>query len=283
MCSLASSQPTGYTPSGNCDWIKLLTIALPVSLLAAFGLSAALMEALFGGFYFFIVVPAVAGLLLGVAAAWLFRFAHCRNPYLAAVLGVLLGSVMFLGYFHFCFVYRAGWPWLARIDMLPHVIQHRMNNDIIKDAHDVGNRNPKPAPVMNWIWFAADWGFAAFCCAGVAFAGARRAYCENCMRWMVRKKATTAPGNAAAYVAAINAKQIAALPESPLTQVKKGSAVSQFEVEYCPGQADQADVCPIYLTAKEIVQGQKKTVVIARQIPLTVDELAELSTKLNFA
>jgi hypothetical protein len=277
-----SAQSAGYTPSGKCDWLKLLTIALPISLLAAFALSTAMMLAFVGGFYFFIVVPAVAGLLVGAVAAGTFRFAHCRNPYAAAVLGFFLGTIMFLGYFHFHFVYHVGLRGLTRIDMLPRFIEAHMNHDIIKDMHDVRNRNQKPAPVMNWIWFAGDWLIAACLCGGVTFAAARRAYCENCQRWMVRKKAATAPGNAASVMAAISAKQIASLPEWPETKIKNGATASQFEVEYCPGQMEQADVCPIYLTAKEIVQGQKKSVVVARQIQLSVDELAELSKKLRF-
>jgi hypothetical protein len=282
MSSVNPAESTGYAPSGKCDWLKLFTIALPFSLLAAFVLSACMMLAFVGGFYFFIVVPAVAGALLGAVAAGAFRFAHCRNPYAAAVLGFLLGTIMFLGYFHFHFVHNVGLRGLTRIDVLPRFIEARMNHDIIKDMHDVGNRNQKPAPVMNWIWFAADWMIAACLCAGIAFAAARRAYCENCQRWMVRKKAATVPGNAARVVAAISAKQIASLPEWPAAKVKSSATASQFEVEYCPGQVEQADVCPIYLTAKEVVQGQKKSVVVARQIPLTVEELAELSSKLRF-
>jgi hypothetical protein len=148
--------------------------------------------------------------------------------------------------------------------------------------HDVGNRKPQPVPVMNWIWFAGDWLFAAGACAGVAFAGARRAYCENCMRWMVRKKATGPAGRARAVVAAIAAQQIASLPDLSAAQVKSGTLASQYELEYCPGQPEQATVCPIYLTAKEIVKGQNKNVVVARQLPLTVEELAELAKKLTF-
>jgi hypothetical protein len=283
MSSVTNSQSVGYTPSGKCDWLKLFTIALPFSLLAAFALAVGLMLAFVGGFYFFIVVPAVAGLLLGAVAAGAFRFAHCRNPYAAAVLGFLLGTIMFLGYFEADFVHRFGWRALTRMDALPNfIIKVRMNHDVIKDMHDVGNRNPKPAPVMNWVLFAADWMIAACLCAGVTFAAARRAYCENCQSWMVRKKAATAPGNASCVVSAIAAKQIASLPDWPDAKVKSGATASQFEVEYCPGKVEQSDVCPIYLTAKEVVQGQKKSVVVARQIQLSVEDLAELSKKLSF-
>jgi uncharacterized membrane protein len=100
------SQPAGYQPSGKCDWLKMLTIALPLSLLAACLLSVVLMLVFLWGFYFFLIVPAFAGLLLGGAAAVLFRYAHCRNPHVALALGLLLGTIMFLGYYHAHFADR---------------------------------------------------------------------------------------------------------------------------------------------------------------------------------
>src|SRR5262249_27396553 len=148
MSSVTSTPSAGYTASGQCDWLKLLTIALPVSLLAAFALAAALMMAFIEGFYFFIVVPLIAGALLGAVAAGTFRFAHCRSPYAAAVLGFLLGTIMFLGYFHADFVHRVGWRGLNRIDLLPRFIEARMNHDVIKDMHDVRNRKQRPIPAM---------------------------------------------------------------------------------------------------------------------------------------
>jgi hypothetical protein len=284
MSNASLPRSPGYRPSGKCDWLKLLTIAVPFSLLAACALSVVLMEVFVGGFYFFLIVPALAGLILGGAAAALFRYAHCRNPAMAAILGGLLASIMFLGYFHAHFVRMAGLRALTRVDFLPRFINARMHHDVIRDVHDVGNRMGRqaPAPVMNWLWFAGDWLFAAGVCGGVVFAATRRAYCESCMRWMVRKKATAPAGKAAVVVAAVAAKQVASLPEWPATQVKNGTVASQFELEYCPGQADQADVCPIYLTAREVVKGQKKNVLVARQVQLTVEDLAELANKLSF-
>ena len=74
----------------------------------------------------------------------------------------------------------------------------------------------------------------------------------------------------------------ATLPVFPSLPAKTGGPSAQFELEYCPGNKDQADICPIYLSAWEVAPGNKKKTYLARQIPLTVEELAELSQKLSF-
>jgi hypothetical protein len=44
----------GYRPSGKCDWFKLLTIALPLTLLSACALAFVLAKLFVWGFYLFI-------------------------------------------------------------------------------------------------------------------------------------------------------------------------------------------------------------------------------------
>jgi hypothetical protein len=191
---------------------------------------------------------------------------------------------MFLGYYHCHFVSIRGPRVLSRIDILPAFINWRLHHDVIRSTHDIGNQNQKLEPnvYMNWIFFGLDWAMAAAACVGVAFEGARRAYCETCSRWMLKKKAIVASGATRKVIAAISAKQIAALPVLPSVKTKRGTVVARFELEYCPGNTDQADICPIYLTAREVAPGNNKSVTVAQQIPLTVEELAELSQKLSF-
>lgn len=170
---------------------------------------------------------------------------------------------------------------LTRIDLLPRFINFRMHTDIIRDTHDVGNQKKEPNLYMNWIFFAVDWVMAAGACGAAAYAGALSAYCETCSRWMLKKKATVASGYAGQVVGAVSAKQIASLPVFPPAPAKTRPA-ALFELEYCPGNKDQADICPIYLTASEVAKDQRKNVVLARQVPLNVEELAELAQKLSF-
>ncbi len=271
-----------YRPSGKCDWFKLLTIALPISLLGSFVLAFALAGVFRWGFYLFVIVPLFAGGILGWQASSLFRFAHCRNPYVAAGLGVFLASVMFLGSFHAYLVISRGVRVLTRVDLLPTVINFRMHHNVILDSHDLGNQKKQPNLYMNWTFFVVDWSMAAGLCGAVTLLGARRAYCETCSRWMLSKKATVAPGSARQVVAAVSSKQIGSLPVLPTIEIKRGASATQFELEYCRGNPDQADICPIYMTATDLTPGNQKNSIVARQILLTVEELAELSKKLEF-
>ena len=153
-------QPGGYRPSGKCNWFKLLTVALPLSLLGACVLAFVLAKVFIWGWYYFVIMPMVAGLLLGVQAMRLFRFAHCRNPYVAGGFGVLLASVMFLGYYHCDFVITVGPRVMTRVDFLPEFINFRLHNDVIHDTHEFGNQKKQPNVYMNWIFFVLDWAMA---------------------------------------------------------------------------------------------------------------------------
>jgi hypothetical protein len=280
-------RPGGYRPSGRCDWFTLLAIALPLTLLGACVLAFVLSQVFLWHCYYPLIVPLAAGGILGWLAWRLFRFARCRNPWVAGGFGVLLGSLMFLGYFHCHYVTQAGLPELTRVDALPAFINFRMHHDVIYTTHSViGEHSREPDVFTNWIAFAFDWAMAAGICGLAAFYGARRAFCETCSRWLLSKTATVAPGLAGEVIAAVSAKQIASLPVIPAVKTKHGSPSAQFELEYCPGNAVgekyQADACPIYLTAWEVTPGNKNNHYVARQIPLNAEELAELSQKLSF-
>lgn len=286
-------QRGGYRPSDKCDWLKLLTIALPLAVLAACAGAFFLSLALHWGFYVLLALPMSAALLLGLCAAWFFRSAHCRYPAVAGVCGILLGSVMFLGYYHCRFVALAGAAGPARIEALPEFIDFCLHHDVVHEFHgphatgivhgfeDIPKQNKEQPKVgLNCVGFVVDWLAAAVACGSLTFLGARRAYCDACSRWMVRKRAKAGPGPAPAVVVAVLAKKTAVL-SALHSQSEWGWT---FEVEYCPGRQDQAGVCPIFFTAKKSVLrlGHRDSVVLARQIPLSVEELAALAKALSF-
>ena len=71
--SIASiSRPSGYRPGGKCDWLKLLTIAMPLSVLAAFVLAVVITPVFVTGICA-IIGPVIAGAVLGCVAERLFR------------------------------------------------------------------------------------------------------------------------------------------------------------------------------------------------------------------
>ncbi len=155
--SIASiSRPSGYRPGGKCDWLKLLTIAMPLSVLAAFVLAVVITPVFVTGICA-IIGPVIAGAVLGCVAERLFRIAHFRNPEVAAGLGFLLGTIMFLGAYHAYFVWSKGAGGIARIDSLPGFINFRMHHDVF-----LSKRGMQPlSPVRNWILFALNWLCAA--------------------------------------------------------------------------------------------------------------------------
>jgi len=278
-----AEHPSGsYRPSGKCDWWKLLTVALPLSLLAACVLAFVLHLAFIYSVGLFII-PILAGVLLGWLASGLFRWAHCRNPLAAGGFAILLATVMYVGMLHCQHVAVVGPSVLTRIDLLPGFLEQYMQEK-------PGARNPqKPAPKARQqkedagtaIIFGLcglGWLGAAYCCGMVLVGGARRAYCETCSRWMLIKKAAAGPGVAAEVAAAIQYERIASLPDR--REEKCFLASSNFEVEYCSDKSSRIDFCAIYLTATE--RRGKGTATVARQIPLSPTELDELSKKLRF-
>lgn len=265
-----------YCPNGSCDWLKLLTIAIPFSVLAAFVLAVVITPVFVTGICA-IIVPVIAGAVLGCVAEGLFRLAHCRNPKVAAGLGILLGTTMFLGSYHAYFVWSKGVGAVTRIDSLPRFIDFHMRHDVFLGRRGIQSLSP----VRNWILFTLNWLCAACACAAVTTFGAMRVYCENCKCRMVKKNATAPSGKASAVVAAITAKQIDSLPEWPAVNLEGGTPASSFQLEYCPGQSQQAECGPIFLTAMEIGKG-KENAFFVRRLQLSVDEAAELEKKLSF-
>ncbi len=85
-----------YRPSGHVNWLKFLP-----GLLASAGVAIAMAWCLFWalqrGFYLIFFAPLIAA--LPVAGLWylVLTWSHCRNKGIAAVISVILGSVLYLG------------------------------------------------------------------------------------------------------------------------------------------------------------------------------------------
>src|SRR5687767_2881315 len=75
----------------------LLLLPLPAAVLVAWLMKTAF----FANWYILFLVPAAGGLVLGGVLYLAVGLSHCRNPWLAAVVGLFTGLVAFLGYYHF--------------------------------------------------------------------------------------------------------------------------------------------------------------------------------------
>ena len=189
---------------------------------------------------------------------------------------------MYLGYYHCDFVSRAGPRFYNQIDFLPEFINFRIHTDVVHDTHEIGNQKKEPNVYANWFFFALDWVAGALTCGGVHHRRHRRAYCETCSRWMLSKKAIAAAGFAGKVAAAISAEADCRFACSARSPEKERPSKWPSSTSYCPGNKDQTDVCPIYLTAREVIPGNNKRVTVTHQVPLTVEELPNLAQKLTF-
>ena len=71
-----------YQNSGKVDWARLLLFS-PVLIAAVVGIAWCLAWAFMRGWYYVVVTPLVAAILVGVAARLVIGWGHCRNKILA--------------------------------------------------------------------------------------------------------------------------------------------------------------------------------------------------------
>ncbi|HUE75117.1 MAG TPA: hypothetical protein VMP01_29885 [Pirellulaceae bacterium] len=235
-----------YQRSGKVRWGRLLVL-LPIPLLVAVAMGATLCWTLAAGLYYAIFTPLIVSLPLLAAAHWTVRWSHCRNVVVAALLGGLLGIVMYLGYFHAHLVSIAGPGVMHRVDELPRFIQWRMHRDV-----NVDERLPqpqKPDVTGNWLRFGCELLAIIAAVAGISFNAASGAYCEGCGQWM-RMGLQLAPAGSARKVAEyLAAGRLGELPPIPNCGVTTGKS-AKIKVESCR-RAGQAESCCSYLTLEE--------------------------------
>ena len=88
-----------YRASGKAAWLRLILLGpflLVASIVVGWGLSTAFVH----GWYYRIVTPAFAGIVVGVTTRWVVGLSHCRNKGVAAVLGGMAGLLAFVSYYH---------------------------------------------------------------------------------------------------------------------------------------------------------------------------------------
>ena len=282
MLGPTSSRGPGYRHSGRCNWFKLQTVALPVGLLVATALALVMAQTRVWRCYFIFVTPACFAMVLGGLASPLFRYAHCRNNYVAGAFAVVFASAMYLGYYQGRMVTWGGLPMAARIDLLPTFIHACIQQDIIiEEREGAPDRVNPPNPTLNWLVFAAEWIVAARVCSWLLVLLNRRCYCEKCGRWMIRKTARVAPGMGEVIAAAVAAKQIDTLPDSiPSVSLVREVNRVHIDVEYCPGSEAVSEACPTYFSVRSS-SGLKPNYLV-RQVPLTPEEMAGLAKRLEF-
>jgi hypothetical protein len=154
--------------------------------------------------------------LVGFGLAWLaVRYGACRNPRVAALLGLAVGSIAFFGNYHVDQVRRWGAGW-AELDRLPGYILFRLDTDQLqKDDSGFNRIAATPAPEIvpsrplsmpdRWTWalFAFDALFLVGLPTLAARFAARQPYDEARGIWLSGQSAYIAPGEEPGFLAAL--------------------------------------------------------------------------------
>jgi len=242
------SQPMTYRPSGKVNWARFLpALIFPIGVCMAMALL--LSWAYFHEWYYSFIAPGLAATVTGSALYLAVLIGQCRSRLVATVVGILVGAALYLGYYHAHVVSQLGWQGIARVDLLPKLINQRMRFGVW--GVNI-NKNPwPPNPVWNWTRFGIDLVLVMAIVAGLGRSRAGRAYCESCDRWMRKHSFVAAPGLGQILADALKHSEIDRLETIESYPVRFMQPSTLIDVEYCRGLSDSESACVTYMTVSE--------------------------------
>jgi hypothetical protein len=240
-----------YQSDYGVAWLRLPVLVL-VALLTAVVVAWGLKFALVHGWYLIILLPMVGGGILAGVLHLMVGWAHCRNSWLAGVVGIFVGLIAYLGYYHFCLLdlLPPGNAW--RVDLLPKYIMFRMQTDVAKDVAkpDINPQGPRPVAPLNYWAFGWELLTIVGLAAGFSWSRARRAYCLELGQWMQREIALLAPHSNTNFRAALDNGTMSQF----VAQISPGNDVqtaSRLILEYAVPESGSALEFPIYATFED--------------------------------
>lgn len=251
MSSILSAR-NQYTPDGQMKWgrFPLLLLPLPGGLLTGM-----LLTFLFHvGWYLIVLASLFAGGLLALSMWLAVRWAACRIPWLAGLVGLFAGVIAYSSYFYFDMVVQIGPNAAVHPELLPDYIQFRMENDVQEDVGGgVPNRNPpKPSVFMNWLTFVYESLIIIVMAVECGRRTAWRAHDAELDCWMKREEVRLQPGARDALTAALEGGDLNQFLDAyrPIA-APNNTQVCTVTIEY----ADFGDTSPlerpVYLSAVE--------------------------------
>src|SRR6266571_930442 len=124
-----------YRASGRVNW-SFVPLALGVLDISA-GLAYGLYLAFDLGFYYMIIMPLLAALILAGIILLAVSWGHCRSPLIAMGVGLSAGLVLYLGRYHVDMMARLGPDMAWKIQFLPRYIAAHMA--ALQVGHDADN------------------------------------------------------------------------------------------------------------------------------------------------
>lgn len=201
------------------------------------------------GFYLLILVPLIAGGIAGWLGTLVVQRSHCRNVFLAGVLGFLIGSVAYLGHYHLDLLRLIGVDHWHRVDILPHYIWKRWEVDTVGKVGR-GDRAPAWFP-MNVTLSLVEFGIMAGLGAGLAIGAAGKPYAENAQCWMSSLGVVVPSGIGTSVAEALNQRSESALVAALQQEPTDPDAYCQFDYWMCPRARDPDGEEPILMSITE--------------------------------
>jgi hypothetical protein len=243
-----------YQSDFGVSWLRLPAVVVG-ALLAAIAVAWCLKLAFALGWYLIILLPAAFGLGLGGVLYVLVGWSHCRNYWLAGSIGVLIGLIAYLGYYHLCLLdfLPPGNVW--RVDLLPKYVAFRMKTDVAKEVGkpDLNPQANKAAAPLNYWAFAWELLTIVGLAAAFSWNRSRRAYCVELGQWMQQEKALLAPYSSTNFRGALDSDT---MPQF-VAQTSAGSdpqTASRLILEYAKPESGSALEFPIYASFEDFPQ-----------------------------
>lgn len=166
-------------------WPLLLTGSLLAALAGGWSLYQLLV--LKANWYIPILLPGAAGLIVGVAVAWVVARLHCRRPRVAGLVGAAAGLSMYFGSYYFGMLSQLPPGNAHRLDLLPGYVLACLNRGGLRQVRP----QPQNPPLAKPRYFAV---FSLELLAALVFAAlspwrrARRPYVAGLGQWMAREE-----------------------------------------------------------------------------------------------
>lgn len=239
-----------YVPDGNVRWERLLACS-PVIFAVAIGLGWILDRVYDAGFYYFIVFPLIAGLLLNCVLYVTVRFSHCRSPVAAAGLGALSGIVALVAMLYFGMMSAVGPGGQANLLDLPSYVHFRMQNQAI-GRRERGD-DPKPFDfVFSYLYLGLDAvifvivpGFA-----GIAFA--KHPYSTEANVWYQRSRFKIRAGVARSAIMCLMENNLDEFAQTLVIGSTKENSTLYAALFYVKVAEQSPLEFPVYLSIDEV-------------------------------